>query len=269
MMSRAPHPLAEAICDLAAPPLQATVLRLQTIEITDRILTVVCYIRQRGKGPDLEVSVYSGVQDPWDDDEGFPEANDVVVGAFGKLFTVRNSAAELSAFAADLLKADVEELDHETEETCKLLLPLRIQHGGAGWHTISLQLFSATDVEATLLAEPREGRDMLHLKLPVGGPMQASQSYKALASMSISNRSVFYAREQEELDVKASNAMRKGDPPPDTLPDSPQDSQKRYSQLRREAMDALLDALRSALMQARRYRGSLRFPGARTAAAGP
>lgn len=95
--SRAAHPLAEAIVELAVPPVKEAYITLRAASSGGITRALLLHVRP-GPGPGLQVALHSGVRTR--DQEG---SNTFGFRVAGGAFDVPTSAAGIGGFVADLL----------------------------------------------------------------------------------------------------------------------------------------------------------------------
>ena len=246
--SRAAHPLAEAIADLAAPPLAPSYLRVQLHGLHGPCLALILHVHPRPRAAGLEVAVLSG-----NTTEGQPEVT-ALHAAHGQLFAPAPTSAGLQAFAEDLIAVGAWGVDANTGEPWRLCLPASQHLWSSCWHNLELALASPQDVTTSRApaaaggaapgAGPAGGAGAgggLHIRFPdFYGPW--------LAQVQLRCKCAEYAHEQ---------AMRKRMPAARLQPDSDEVYEATYSRLREADMQRLTDSLTTMLRYAARYRGAL------------
>ena len=254
------HYLAEAICELAAPPLQPSFIRLVARQGDDPNLAILLHVRPHQLSAGLEVAAYSGIA------QG-EEATEVHIRRQGTVFAVRQSQAGLEQFVADLITTSPEEYD---DRACKLLLPFEYSKYGAAWDSMQLDLLAPSEVQ---LGAP-VGPGMLRVSLP-----SVFQTEGRAAAVEVENRAAIYGwrqRHLKEQQQQAAAAAGVGSSPGASggassgaasaaaleRPDNPAEFEHKYLALRGEAMAQLQATLLAMLRQALRYRGRIEFPGA-------
>jgi hypothetical protein len=180
----APHPLAEAICELAAPPLAPTYLRLQACRGDTPSFAVVLHLRPRHHAAGLESAVHCAAANV--EVEGI--ACYVHAAEAGALYAVPQTAAGIEAFVADLINTGSWETGYGDQTLC---LPERYYRFDS-WSAIQVQLCAASSVVAT--SRPYAG--CVVLKFPM--PFQVSTD-ESVCCVRVQNASSNYARQQEAL----------------------------------------------------------------------
>ncbi|PRW44895.1 DNA polymerase III subunit delta [Chlorella sorokiniana] len=262
------HHLAEAICELAAPPLQPSFIRLVARQGDFPSLTLLLHVRPRQLVAGAEVAVYSGNAE----DE---EATVARVSRRGNIFALRQTQAGLEQFVSDLIDTSPEEWD---DRPCKLALPLKHSPYSEAWDSMQIQLLPPSDVQ--LRAGGSVSPHHVRLSLP-----SVFVSEGQAAAVEVYNRADAYAHNQKvrkrmlaehaekerqaaaaAAGVSNSSGAAAGAGVSATAyvpddPDSPAQFEQKYRQLRDETMAEVQAALLATLRQALRWRGTIEFPG--------
>jgi hypothetical protein len=247
MASSAPHSLAEAICELAAPPQEPTYLRLQAYHgDTPSFAVVVLHLRPRHHAAGLEIAVHCAVVE----EEELVYYVDAAEA--GVLYAVEQTAAGIEAFVQDLITTGSWEYEGDTNS-----LRLYTTPDAANWSKVDLQLCAATAVHASR----QQG---VRLSFP---PPFIVSARGTICSAAVHNGSDAYNEEQQAL-MQQPHQRPRG-----ILPDSKEVFQRTFRALRDSAMQSLASMLASMLRQACLFRGSVPVPppapAAEAAAADP
>lgn len=251
------HQLAEAICELAAPPLHPSYVKLSAFfGGHESYQHLVLHIRPRHLAAGLEVAVYAGYMSGVEDDATLR------LKRRGALYAVPLASSGLAQLAADLLAASPCDADGEGQ-LFSFLLP---RDGySPTWFAVRCDLFDPADVQASTLP-PRDAQGEPFLGLSF--PSSFADDTKALASAEVCNHSEGYAHRQKTLkQLKAKQARERAaaGSAGSTAPaleelDSPAEYDRKFRQLRADAMEDLTAALTTLLRHAVRYRGSIEHP---------
>lgn len=228
--SRAPHPLAEAICELAAPPMPPMWLVLSA-----QPQHVLFHLRPRRHAAGLEVSSYLAIP------EG-PLGDTILAERTGLQHAVPGTAAGIRSF-------------------CQLL----VEHAqwppadpGAGYAPATLCLKSLNWEEATLSVYP--GADV-QLSWPAGEQdWRASLPRWPISQAVVANESAAYAGTQQALRQAAGQQGGAAAAAGGRRPDSEPKFRLKYERLRGEAMERLAAALAAQIQLACRWRGTAQPP---------
>lgn len=234
----AAHPLAEAICELAAPGLQPSYIRLLALYEEPAAQCLVLHVRPRRLAAGLEVAAYSGIC--VDDERSMMR-----LLRRGALFAAPSTRGGLAQLAADLLAACPIELEYN-DQPLGFGLPLALQAHAAAWRSARGDLFDPAEVQASELAPDFAG-DVRALGLTFPSP---SAECRALASVVVKNAAADYEQTQLVDRGRAGAAQL----------DSRAEFERRYHQLRDATMARLTAGLEALLRQAARYRGSIEHP---------
>ncbi len=180
------HYLAESICELAAPPLQPSFIRLVAHHGDYPTLVLLLHVRPRQLAAGIEVAVYSGTAE---DEEG----TQADVSRQGAVFAVQQTQAGLEQFAADLIASSPEEYD-DGAGPCQLTLPLyHSAVAGAAWDSVQLHLLPPSTVQASA-QQGQLSPDWLSIVMPT-----LFTPREALAAAEVRNRATAYAHKQDAL----------------------------------------------------------------------
>ncbi|KAL4436920.1 hypothetical protein ABPG75_004059 [Micractinium tetrahymenae] len=266
MASRAAHPLAREIAELVAPPRKPTLLHLHASG-RDRhpLISVVLHVHPQRLSAGLEVAVHSGVLLEQQSEYSL-EAH---ISRGGLVFAVPQTAAGIAAFTADLVACTGELV---TEESSIVSLELPAQHSEqASWHRISLSLYDAGSVRSRE-EEPRaHWQPWWHvLEFPVGVGDSLVGTAVTNESAAYAERQLHLARQRSVLQpaaaaagpaAAASAGVAVGPAAkPAEEPDSQDDFQRKFGELRKQAMDSLVCKLSALLRLAVSYRGTAGLP---------
>lgn len=249
------HQLAEAICELAAPPLQPSFIRILAHQGDLPALTLLLHVHPRPLAAGLEIAVYSGFAEL---EENGQEATSTRISRHGAVYAVPCTPAGMEQFVSDLVALSPGEWGDG--EVCQLELP-RVSPVQEEWTSVVLHLLPPSAVQA----RPHEGpQPPSPTRLRVGMPTALFPD-EALAAAEVDNRAARYASSQEALRqaAAASTGSRSGAAAAARpQPDSQTEFQAKYRRLRDEVMAELKTALLTMLRQALRFHGTLEFPGA-------
>lgn len=294
-----PHELAEAICELAAPPHRPCWIRVQVRSLRTSLRLklqlapaqpvlaalppslpsqplqarnqgfpsqlLLLHVRLRAPAAGLEVVAHYGMTE---DEEGTRAR----VSSNGALYVVPRTAAGLEAFAPDALAP--RPIEWDDNGPCRMLLPTEPRMWDGSWDAVDLDLLPPAQVQA--VQQAAHGRTWAKVSLPMyfdsGAP----------AGASVANPSADYTRSQAALKRKLAEEKRKaaaaaaaaGEGAPDGAaavasiaaaagaqqPDSDDEFKRKWKPMRDQAMADLHAALLAMLRQAVRWRGPLAFP---------
>ena len=185
MASRAPHPLAEAICELAAPPGAPTYLRLQAYGgdnngVHAPSFAVLLHLRPRHHAAGLEIAVHCAMAEA--EEDGFVSCT--LAPEAGVLYAVPQTAAGIDGFVQDLINTGSWEFQGDTRS-----LRLHTRPNGASWSKVQLQLCAAAEVGVA------RGPDWVRLRFP---PLFSVSALDTICPATVLNDSVAYDLEQRE-----------------------------------------------------------------------
>lgn len=241
MANAAPHDLALAVADLAAPRLapSACVVQLLSANWQPRAVLLL-RIRPRELAAGLEIAVHSG--DP-------AGATDAEMSVRGALYDVPATPAGIQRFADDLVGgggwgcADASLRD----DYGRLKLQLSPVDDGPNWRGVVISL---TDPSYLWISGRPNNADFFSLYWP--HPTNGVDA-RVLGFSDVSSEAFMYTHEQHRLRSRRGRARA-------AAPDSP----VVYREKRRQLVDADMAALRSALAStlglACRYRGQIDMP---------
>ncbi|KAL4422499.1 hypothetical protein ABPG75_008696 [Micractinium tetrahymenae] len=257
--SRAPHPLAEAICELAAPPLRPTVLRMMARHGDYLTATLLLRIRPRPLAAGLEVAVHSGVSDT-------EEGEQAVLSLAGVLYGLASTDEGIQTFARDILRCQGKLYSEAAGTDFSFhLRETAFSVFYCGWDSVALDLYSpeAITVTEATAGSPAFRRSNLCFHMPeVFG-----WSEHCLAGAEVENDAELYLSEQRRLHRQMFGTAVAARPASSEQPDSDAVRLATYRPLRDTAMQSLVDALVGMLRQAARYRGRHEHPAPVAAAA--
>lgn len=262
---QAPLPLAELICELAAPDQRPTILKMQAQYEEAATLTLVLRVQPRQHAAGLEVAAHVGFAH--DEDEVSP-----TVASEGALYSVNRTWAGVAAFARDLVAAAPAQWD--AEYRCESFRALRLQPEDeygiwlTGWGHVELELYPADAVVVDQDPDVPEGQ------VRVRFPSVYYRPPSLLATAMVPNGGESYAKDQRSLRGQAAHRAANSGAGGSGVaaahsrqPDSEEVQKATVRRLNAEATESLVGALAAMLRQACRYRGSQAFPGAGGAAA--
>ncbi|KAI7838329.1 hypothetical protein COHA_007898 [Chlorella ohadii] len=263
------HYLAESICELAAPPLQPSLIRIAASQGDYHSLLLLLHVRPRRLAAGIEVAVYSGLEE---DDMGAVAR----IRRQGIIYAVRQTQAGLEQFVADLIASSPAEFDEPATRPCKLgLYPWHT--GDEEWDSVQLDMLPPSTVRRPVHQGPTlPSADWMRVTMP-----SIFSPDSSLGDAEVRNRAADYAEKQAALkrqmeqhkheqaaagtcgptapaansDTAASAAAAA---PPQ--PDSETKFERKWRALRDESMAELQAALLAMLRQALRFRGTLDFP---------
>ena len=257
------HPLAEAICELAAPALQPSWIKLVATSTWYRGpgQCLVLHMRPRRLAAGLEVIAYTG----WAEND---ESTVMRLRRRGLLFALPPTDSGLARFAADVLAAGPYDTNDDGDSVGSFVLSQQPTVYPA-WKAARCDLLDAAHVWAAAL--PPEAADEYTAGLSFPSPYALpNEGRLPLASVEVDNSSASYVDGQDTLkrnkwkrENSAEVAAAVPAARPDIMqaePDSPEQYQRRYRQLRDESMAELAATLATLLRTAARYRGSAELP---------
>ena len=250
--------LAEAICELAAPPHQPCYIRLQAVNEFGSAQTLLLHVRPRPLAAGLEVAAYPGYAMN-------EEGTLVSLRRRGVLYALPTTDSGLERFAADVLAGGPSNVGEEGDPASGFVLSERASHYAAWW-TARCDLHAPGDVQAAALPpEAGLGQAFLGLRFP---HLHESDAPLPLASVELGNAADDYVSTQDarrsnkrKRESAVDGAAGEAAAAPAALPepDSPAEYERKYRQLRDEAMAELTAALVTLLRHAARYRGTVEF----------
>lgn len=273
--SRAPHPLAEAIADLAAPPVAETYLIIHPgVRNEYGYPVLLLHLRPRRVAAGLEASVRCCRSLVIDEDWCCELWQSGPVFAVSSLpLACGAQQRDIDSFAAELLEAGWHFSDginvqlHLPERACEYSTTGTAEH--LPWQRIHLQLMPAAAFEA--VAAPVD-RVRLHLR----GAEPNSAAPVVVSQSCVQGCSIPYARHQAEARQERQErsmlqeAAEGGDaeavaalaslPPPATDYDDDASMQAHYAELRADDMRRLAAAISNLIKLACRFRGMASHP---------
>jgi hypothetical protein len=270
MHSRAPHPLAEAICELAAPAAPPLYCRLTVMQDNELAFGLLLHVRPRRVAVGLEISVHRCEQL---DENAAVEGTYDVLDVEGQLHSVSASAAALDTFARDLVQTyswhSIEDM-----EVCSLQLPDMPNVWSPGWRFAEVGLWRVSDANVSWRRSTYPGAaDRLVIQLDTGFLDQAKPPLNRTEMISPAHHYLHdQHRKRQQLEIwkkaqqaaaaaAAEPAVAAGQPAePPLQPDSEDVFEQNYHQLRDRAEDRLIAMLASTLRLAVSSRGSVSLP---------
>ena len=144
----APHPLAELICELVAPPLAPSYLRVQASDEGSPTQVLLVHVCRRREAAGAEAAVYGGYAE---DDNG----RQLCLSPQGPLYALPDDAAGLAAFATDLVSLAATVFHARWGEFMQLQLPVRSdrpEYAPMAWESVTVGLLDPSVVQALPLA---------------------------------------------------------------------------------------------------------------------
>ena len=258
------HPLAEAICELAAPPHQPCYIRLQAVNRSyDPAQCLVLHVRPRPHAAGLEVAAYPGWLLSSDGEDGF----DLIgLRRRGARYALPASSGGLAEFAADLLAAGPCDASGDGYPLPDFVLSQRVTPY-TPWALVRCGLYDPADVQPAAVPPGDPLGYTSALKFP-SDYAPGADAPLALASATVGNAADDYVSTQDarksnkrKRESAVDGAAGEAAAAPAALPepDSPAEYERKYRQLRDEAMAELTAALVTLLRHAARYRGTVEF----------
>lgn len=258
------HHLAEAICELAAPALQPSWIKLEATSTWYQGpgQCLVLHVRPRRLAAGLEVAAYTG----WAADE---EGALMCLRRRGLLFALPTTDSGLARFAADVLAAGPYDTNDDGDSVGSFVLSQQPTVYPA-WKAARCGLFDLAHVSAAALPPDAADGHASGVRFPSPYALP-NQGPLPLAAVEVDNSSASYVSFQvtlKENKWKRENpaeAAAAGAAPAvagflQAEPDSPAEYERQYRQLQSESMEQLTAALATLLRHAARYPGSVELP---------